>query len=31
MEIFVHAGKKVLLYVIDKQKDTFEPKYVVIE
>jgi hypothetical protein len=31
MEVFVHAGKKVLLYVVDKQKDTFELKYVVTE
>ena len=31
MEVFVHTVKKVLLYVVEKQKDKFELKYVVTE
>jgi len=29
MESFVHAVKKVLLYVVEKKKDKFEIKYIV--
>jgi hypothetical protein len=31
MEVFVHAGEKVFLYVAEKQKGKFELKYVVNE
>lgn len=30
-EIFVHAVKNVLLYVVEKQKNKFELKYIVTE
>jgi hypothetical protein len=30
MEVFVQAGKKVFLHVIEKKKDKFEPKYVLL-
>jgi hypothetical protein len=29
MEVFANAGKKVLLYVTEQQKDKFQLKYVV--